>query len=383
MKVLLLIEQYVIERSGNEFFHNSLSTVIERFKILGDITLCCRVIDRQPSFSPILSKPERVVEIKKSRSGIRRLYDLPLNKPIVRNEIDKCDLLIAYVPSFLASYAAKYAKKVGKPTLLIGISCPWDALFYHSFWGKIAAPFCYLAMRKSMAKTDFAMYVTSEFLQRRYPCKGLSVGVSDVRIQPGRIELLEERLKKISAINDIKSETINLVTCAAVNVKYKRQADVIRAIAILKEKYNLRYYLIGGGNNTPLKELSESLGVSDRVVFLGKLNHDELFARLEEMDIYIQPSKQEGLPRALVEAMSIGLPAIGSNAGGIPELLDADYIFKKGDVKGLCNVLEKINSVENLMTQAKRNYRVAQFYSPELLTRKYIDFLNMVKARLG
>lgn len=71
-------------------------------------------------------------------------------------------------------------------------------------------------------------------------------------------------------------------------------------------------------------------GVADRVVFKGQMKHQQVLEWIDSLDIYIQPSMQEGLPRALIEAMSRACPAIGSSTGGIPELLPSDAILKEG-----------------------------------------------------
>ena len=70
------------------------------------------------------------------------------------------------------------------------------------------------------------------------------------------------------------------------------------------------------------------------------------------MDIYIQPSLQEGLPRALLEAMSRACPSIGSNAGGIEELLNKKYVFNKKDVKRIEKILSTIDK-KDLVEMAK------------------------------
>ena len=59
------------------------------------------------------------------------------------------------------------------------------------------------------------------------------------------------------------------------------------------------------------------------------------------MDIYIQPSLTEGLPRALLEAMGRGCPAIASQVGGISELLEASCLHRPGDAEGLARLLKQ------------------------------------------
>ena len=60
----------------------------------------------------------------------------------------------------------------------------------------------------------------------------------------------------------------------------------------------------------------------DRVRFRGQLTTPvDVRAELDRADLFVLPSRQEGLPRAMIEAMARALPCIGSSVGGIPELL--------------------------------------------------------------
>ena len=95
------------------------------------------------------------------------------------------------------------------------------------------------------------------------------------------------------------------------------------------------------------------------------------------MDVYIQPSLQEGLPRALLEAMSRGLPCIGSNAGGIPELLEKKMIFKKRNVKQLCKILKNLNK-EELINSANYNFKKSKLYNLSYLNNKRNNFYDKI-----
>ena len=61
---------------------------------------------------------------------------------------------------------------------------------------------------------------------------------------------------------------------------------------------------------------------------------------LDGIDLYLQPSYIEGLPRALVEAMNRGCPALASNVGGIPELLGKECLHTAGDARSLAQKIE-------------------------------------------
>ena len=91
------------------------------------------------------------------------------------------------------------------------------------------------------------------------------------------------------------------------------------------------------------------------------------------MDIYIQSSLIEGLPRAILEAMSRACPAIGTNAGGIPELINEKYIFKKKDVNGLVKILKSINKFK-LNEMAKYSFEKVQEFKREKLENKRRKF---------
>lgn len=163
-------------------------------------------------------------------------------------------------------------------------------------------------------------------------------------------------------------------TTGAINVLYKGQEYVIKAISRLnKLGYNFEYHMVGGGDNSYLKSLAEKYHVVDKVKFLGSLSHDQVFEYLDTMDIYIQPSKTEGLPRALIEGMSRACPSFGSFTGGIPELLNKEYTFQVGSVDQICDLLINLDK-ERMMELARMNFKKAKEYDRDLLDEKRFDF---------
>lgn len=380
MKVLLVISAYTIRKNNQNYYNDSLYVHLKRYSQFGDITLCCCVKENKDSSRQKKLENVKVVPIHKINSLGSLIYLTKINKQIIRQEVHKADLVIGYTPSMLSNYALKCAIKENKKCLLVAISCPWDSLWNHSLKGKFMAPFETFGMKRSMRKADYTLYVTSKFLQSRYPSSGLTAGISDVILPEVNESVLKERENRINRLfeNGIKDKEIKLITCAAVNVRYKRQEDVIRAIAKLTDKYNLHYYLAGGGNSSYLSNVARQLNVEKRIHFLGELNHDEVITTLKNMDLYIQPSKQEGLPRALIEAMSMGLPAIGSNVGGIPELLDQNCIFKKSNINDIVANIHKILSKDTMLICAKNNFLKAHKYVTDQLDKQRQSFFNTI-----
>ena len=96
---------------------------------------------------------------------------------------------------------------------------------------------------------------------------------------------------------------------------------------------------------------------------------------MSTLDLYLQPSDTEGLPRALIEAMSVGCPCVGSDAGGIPELIDKESIFSRGCVSELVSAIFRVMATPDVF--AKRNYQKSQQYSLKAITDKRNAFFDL------
>ena len=195
---------------------------------------------------------------------------------------------------------------------------------------------------------------------------------------------MTRRLEKIRNKNNNK---ILLGTTAGLSTKAKGQQYVIKILKKLSKKYDIRYQMVGSGDNSYLKSVSIRYGVSDYVDFKGQLTHEEVLSWLDSLDVYIQPSMQEGLPRALIEAMSRACPAVGSTTAGIPEILEPEYVFHRGKTKDLYRIIDKI-LISNLKQRAVRNFEKSkEFEFDKLQTRRslfykeYRDFIMGSKIK--
>ena len=303
------------------------------------------------------------------------LFNKRKARAILTEAIKECDMLILR-NSTNAALAQKIAEKLGKPYIFEVVSCNWDALWNYSMVGKLYAPYAFLRMKHDVAISKYAMYVTIEFLQRRYPNHHNNVGISDVMIDPVDSSLLEEKIKQYKALCPII-----LTTCAAIDVKYKGQEYIIRAMSKLKDKYNIEYHVAGKGDKNYLEGVAKECGIEDKVIFEGLLPKDKVNELLDRTTIYCQPSKQEGLPRAVVEAMSRGCVCIGSRTGGIPELLDDEMIAGRGDVSGFARLIDKILQNEDLrVEQSTKNFNKALEFEATKLDQErkafYDKFIN-------
>lgn len=302
---------------------------------------------------------------------------------IIEQEVLNSDCIIARLPSIYGYIAIKYAKKHNKRYLIEVVGCAWDALWNHSKKGKILAPLSYISMKRAVKNAPYAIYVSENFLQNRYPCNGKTLSCSDVLLDSMNNKILDERLYRIG---ELKTSTPTVLgTIAGVDVRYKGQRYVIEAISRLnKHGYNFEYHLVGGGNQSYLRGLAEKYKIEDKVKFLGALPHKEVFEFIRNIDIYIQPSNAESHGRVIVEAMSCACPVIGSSTGGIPELVSQEFVFKRKNVSDLENKIKKMTK-EKMIYEAKRSFEKVQEFQCDLLNQKrtefYSDFTKESKNR--
>ena len=298
-------------------------------------------------------------------------------KNIIKNAIDDADLVVVKMPSItIGKWAAGYSKRKKVPYFVEVCGCAWDSFWYHSFKGKILAPFNYLITKKIVARADNAIYVTQEFLQRRYPNRKHNMGCSNVLLPDFDENILNDRIKRIQ--NRADHEIIIMGTAGAVNVKYKNQESVIKAISKLKEEgRHVEYYMAGGGSTAYLESVAKECGVWEQVHFLGAVPKAKMYDFYDMLDIYIHPSMAEGLPRVLIEAESRALPALGANVAGTPELLSDDCVFPKKDVTAICKLIQSFTK-EKMLKQATLNFNRAKDYSFEVLNEKRRKFYNEV-----
>lgn len=301
-------------------------------------------------------------------------------KKVIFAEVQKADKCFIRSGSHYTRVAYDACIKYHKPYLFEATGFAYESFSHHSFIGRIIANKVENDYRLMARDAVQATYVTSEALQKRYPCaSGKMLGVSNVQLSALDDSILTKRLKKIQ--NRQSSDTLVLGTAAFLDVKWKGQYLVIKALAELKRQgyTNFRYELLGMGTGQELIKLAESLGVKDEVKVIGAVPHSKVFEWLDSLDIYIQPSFQEGLCRAIIEAMSRGLPVVCSNTGGNYELIDNDYIFDCGDYNKMSSLL--IDIQDHLSEQSKKNFEESKKYEKSMLDSRrkafFREFVNM------
>lgn len=162
----------------------------------------------------------------------------------------------------------------------------------------------------------------------------------------------------------------------------KNHEIIIKALSRIRNN-KLKYVLIGDGEKFEyLKSLAKELQVSDRVIFLGYRKDANRI--IKACDLYVFPSKQEGLSVALMQAMAVGLPVVCSRIRGNIDCIDdgkGGHTFDLNDEKELDNsILACINNKDLLVKYGKYNQiKVKSFSKQNVLLEmsKIYDYVLM------
>ncbi|GAA4331425.1 hypothetical protein GCM10023149_37230 [Mucilaginibacter gynuensis] len=299
------------------------------------------------------------------------------------NCIREHDGVIIRLPSELGLFAIKEAIKLKKPFAVEVVGCAWDSYWYHgSVKGKLMAYITFYRMKKALKAAPFAIYVTEYYLQKLYPTNGYSGFASNV-VLPDRFDpnVLESHIQFLEK----SKNKLRIGLIGTLNVEYKGHLEAILA---LKEIQNLvpdfELVFVGKGDSTWLEKKIAENGMTEKVIVLGKLSSgNAVFEFLDSLDLYLHPSKHEGLPRAVIEAMSRACPVLASSVAGTPELLAKDHLHTPGDYLTLSKQIHYvINNRELLKKMAKDNFEKSKIYSFSNIKQHKFEFWNKFKTTL-
>lgn len=154
---------------------------------------------------------------------------------------------------------------------------------------------------------------------------------------------------------------------------------LIKSLAKIKNK-KIRALIIGDGpEKENLKKLAESLGVSDRIKFLGSIGEEQKFQYLAASDVFVLSSVHEGFGIVLQEAMQVGLPIIATDNGGQVDFVkegDNGFLVKFGDENALVEKIEKIYSDNELKNKfSDYNKKAVEKFKTEIICKEYLNLL--------
>jgi glycosyltransferase involved in cell wall biosynthesis len=206
------------------------------------------------------------------------------------------------------------------------------------------------------------------------------LGAKDVRVLPG-IALDSEEMQRLNALPTRNGDSTFRLVSVGWLLGWKGFHLGLQAFARLRDKLpNSEYWIIGEGpQQNQLKSLAESLGVQDRVRFLGRLPREEVFARLAECDVLVHPSLHDSGGWVCLEAMAAGRPVLCLDIAGPREIVTEETGFKVRAYtpeEAIAQLSEKMYTLavnpdlRLRMAQASRQ-RIAEHFSWDAKCKQY------------
>jgi glycosyltransferase involved in cell wall biosynthesis len=298
-----------------------------------------------------------------------------------RNAVGANDAVILRVASQIASCIQPMLRQANHPYAIEVVADPYDVFAPGAVKHPLRSFFRWWfprGLRHQGAGAGAAAYVTEGALQCRYPpaSGAFSTHYSSV-------ELPNSAFAAAPRCDDRDKQPFTLISVGTLAQLYKAPDVLIDAVATCVESgLNLKLVLVGDGKyRSELEARSKARGIADRICFLGQLTAgDAVRAQLDRADIFILPSRQEGLPRAMIEAMALALPCIGSTVGGIPELIPPEDLVPPGDATALASkIIEVVTNPERMTRMSARNLEKAKDYRDEVLRERRNQFYRYVR----
>lgn len=237
------------------------------------------------------------------------------------------------------------------------------------------------SLRQQCVEACGCAYVTQQALQQRYPPRpgAWVTHYSSVELPPSAF-VAAPRTFQPSVRRPFR-----LITVGTLAQLYKAPDVLIDAVAGgVRDGLDLKLVLVGDGKHrAELEQRAAAQGLGARVEFRGHLfDRADVQSALDASDLFVLPSHQEGLPRAMIEAMARALPCIGSTVGGIPELLPAQDLVPPGDATALqAKIREVVTDPARLELMSARNLDQARAYQEDDLRQRRVAFYRHVRER--
>ena len=390
MKLIFVTEaRFIKDTKGNFYGESSFNYLLwQRYLTsFSEVIIMARVSYEysELSISSHLSSGYKVsfIELPHFKGPVQYLKNRKDVIAKVKEGIKENDgVFICRVPGTIGNTAINYLYKNKIPFGVEVVGDPWDVFAPGSIKHIFRAYFRwsgYFNLKKNVSLASAVLYVTKNKLQERYPSD-----INSFQIAASNVNIKNVLIKNKPHKHKIKQE-YKIISVGSLEQMYKAPDIVLKAIKLLNNQgFCCRLIWLGDGKyKSKMIALAKELGIFDFIDFKGNVSEEEVREFLAAADLFVLASRTEGLPRAIIEAMSFGLPCIGTNVGGIPELLDEEVLIQKDSVQALTEkVIHLLENPKLYNIQAARNLLEASKYKQSILhtkRKRFYDYLINLK----
>lgn len=172
--------------------------------------------------------------------------------------------------------------------------------------------------------------------------------------------LTRDELQAYATLRSYPRDQVRLVIVAR-QEPAKGAGRIIRSLPLLVSTFpSITLEIVGLGSGIPeFKRITQELGIVDRVIFAGKLNHEQVMERLRHADLFVFPTtSSDGFPKAVLEGLASGLPVVATRVSVLPQLLERgcgviiDDASPQSVAQGIRDVLVSPETYETMSRQA-------------------------------
>lgn len=239
-------------------------------------------------------------------------------------------------------------------------------------------------LKKFCIKANGVAYVTEDAIQSHYPSYARIYGedINHFETFYSTITLSENAFTGSRDYSTCKGITL-VLSSVAMNSERKGERVLIKTVKLCRERgYDVKAIIIGDGNlRLSFEQYAEELNVKKYIKFTGLLpSSNDVRNEMFKADIFVFPTQGEGLPRGILEAMAIGLPVLSSHVGGIPEVIDKQYLFDPLDADAYANaVCRLIDNKHELNNMSRKNYLKSLEFSNIVLQKRRNEFYRKLR----
>lgn len=293
--------------------------------------------------------------------------------------VRRADVSVVYQPGIVGAVGGLVTLALRKPLVVVAVGDPAESLsagVLHGVRGRVIRNAMVGAMKLLCRRAVAVRYVTKYSLQARYPASsGASVfSASDV----GVIE------STVDHVRNNPDGAIHLLTVASLDQPYKGVQELIDACELLRQRgYGVRLSVAGTGRLMDSLRAHADDRAPGAVEFLGHLTGDALRSAYADCDIFVLASWTEGLPRVILEAMAAARPVVATSVGGVPELVDEQWLVPPRDSEALAAVLETAVRDQTTWTSWGRANRAAAVSFAQASLAEHRRFISHLKGSLA
>lgn len=389
----VLLEIHFYKDSNNQYWservvdYHFLTRYLEAFD---EINLVARVSYKEDVSNMMLVSGPHVnfFELPDTQGLKETLGHLFKFRRVFKCAIENSNAVILRAPSILTFFLIDVVSRARKPFVIDFVMSADKMIPKKSLLSRLCNKFINYRFKKICLQADGVSYVTKQILQKSYPCQAIKQPENNryFTSQFSSLQLTEQNYFSQDWTLENKPDIFTLIHTGFMDDGRKCQDIVIKATSLVfKKGYPIRLKFIGDGpQKKEFENLAKDVGIESICTFLGMIqDRDRLFLELQKSHLFVFPTKAEGLPRVILEAMAQGLPCISSPVDGVPELLPAEDLAEWHDVDAFAQlIIDEITNWPRMIQESKRNFDESKLYRDDILQVKRSSFYGQLAEKV-